>query len=139
MQSAIELCQSIAYKAHKGQVDKAGEPYINHPKYVAEHCQTQEGKCVAWLHDVMEDSPYTKKDLLRYGLGKEIVDAVATLTRKENQNYFSYIKQIKNNGIAREVKIQDLKHNMQLNRLKEIRIRDLIRWIKYRVAVSILI
>lgn len=91
------------------------------------------------MHDVLEDSNLTEGDLLECGLDKEVVYAVKTLTRKENQNYFSYIKQIKNNDTAGEVKIQDLKHNMQLNRLKDIKIRDLVRWIKYKVALSILI
>lgn len=138
MQSATELCQSIAYRAHQGQVDKAGKPYINHPKYVAEHCQTQEGKCTAWLHDVLEDSALTEDDLLKYGLDRKIVDAVVILTRKENQSYFTYIKQIRDNSIASEVKTQDWKHNMQLGRLKEIKLKDLIRWLKYRIALSVL-
>lgn len=47
-----ELAQSIAAAAHKGQVDKAGKPYIEHPAHVAASVQGDAAKAVAWLHDV---------------------------------------------------------------------------------------
>ena len=54
-----ELAQSIAVAAHKGQVDKAGMPYIEHPAHVASGVQGDAAKAVAWLHDVVEDTPLT--------------------------------------------------------------------------------
>ncbi len=51
-----ELAQSIAAAAHKGQVDKAGKPYIEHPAHVAASVQGDAAKAVAWLHDVVEDT-----------------------------------------------------------------------------------
>lgn len=58
-----ELAQSIAAAAHKGQVDKAGKPYIEHPAHVAASVQGDAAKAVAWLHDVVEDTPLTFADL----------------------------------------------------------------------------
>ncbi len=49
----------IANRAHKGQVDKAGKPYILHPLYVMSKMHTEEEAIVAILHDVIEDTDCT--------------------------------------------------------------------------------
>ena len=49
----------IAAKAHAGQVDRAGKPYIFHPLHVAMNTGSFDEVVVALLHDVMEDSAYT--------------------------------------------------------------------------------
>ena len=63
-----ELAQSIAAAAHKGPVDNAGKPYIEHPAHVAASVQGDAAKAVAWLHDVVEDTPLTFADLREKGL-----------------------------------------------------------------------
>jgi (p)ppGpp synthase/HD superfamily hydrolase len=55
--STLQRAIEIAVMAHKGQVDKAGAPYVLHPLRVmhslrAENVQTQ---IVGVLHDVVED------------------------------------------------------------------------------------
>ena len=45
--------EDMARKAHTGAVDKAGAPYIDHPKRVADRLSTPEEKVVGWLHDVV--------------------------------------------------------------------------------------
>ncbi|MDU5129714.1 HD domain-containing protein, partial [Atopobium minutum] len=82
MQSQVELSLSIATKAHAGQFDKAGKPYIEHPKRVAANCATDTQKAAALLHDVIEDTPVTADDLLSQGINKRIVDIVCSLTHK---------------------------------------------------------
>ena len=62
-QPILELALSIATEAHKGQFDKAGVDYIEHPIYVASQVDTEEEKAVALLHDVIEDSPFTSEEL----------------------------------------------------------------------------
>ena len=59
-------------------------------------------------------------------------------TKKKNQEYFSYLELIKNNNIARKVKIADLKHNSDLKRLKSITQKDIDRAIKYKKAIDYL-
>ena len=71
---------NLAQKAHAGQVDRAGEPYINHPLTVAESMDTEEATCVAFLHDVLEDSDFTADDLRAIGMSEEVVAAVELLT-----------------------------------------------------------
>ena len=46
----------IATEAHKGQVDKANQPYINHLVRVTSLVKGEEAKTVAMLHDVVEDT-----------------------------------------------------------------------------------
>ena len=116
MMNKLELAYAIALVAHKGQVDKAGVDYINHPLTVSINCKNEKEKIVALLHDVLEDTKVTKEDLLLF-FCDEIVDAICLLTHNENDTYVDYLTKIKDNPLARAVKIQDLKHNMDLSRL----------------------
>lgn len=130
-----ELALKIATEAHKGQVDKAGVPYINHPLTVASLVDTEEEKIVALLHDTIEDTNITEQDLLNYGFSNKIVEAVKLLTHNKNVPYMDYIAKIKDNELARKVKIADLTHNSDLSRLKEITEKDKKRYEKYQKAL----
>lgn len=133
--SNYELALKIATEAHKGQVDKAGVPYINHPLTVASLVETEEEKIVALLHDTIEDTNITEQDLLNYGFSNKIVEAVKLLTHNKNVPYMDYVAKIKNNELARKVKIADLTHNSDLSRLKEITDKDKKRYKKYQNAL----
>ena len=50
--SKIELAYAIALVAHKGQVDKVGVDYINHPLTVSKNCTTEREKIVAQLSEI---------------------------------------------------------------------------------------
>ena len=85
-----------------------------------------------WLHDVVEDCNVTEENLINSFLqfAQEdknktretlfvntskwfnVIDAVELLSKKEGQNYISYLKGIKDNQLAKLVKLADLKHNM---------------------------
>ena len=54
---------NIAYKAHMGQEDKLGIPYIFHPYHLAEQMDSEDACIVALLHDVVEDTNITFNDL----------------------------------------------------------------------------
>ena len=53
----------IAYRAHAGQLDKCGVPYVFHPVHLAEQMDDEASTCVALLHDTVEDSDVTLEDL----------------------------------------------------------------------------
>ena len=106
----------IAYAAHHGQVDKSGIPYIFHPYHLAEQMESEYTVCVALLHDVVEDTPITLDELAKT-FPKEVVDAVALLTHEEGTDYFEYVARIRDNPIAKAVKLADLAHNMDGSRL----------------------
>lgn len=127
----------IAYEAHKNQVDKSGVPYIYHPIHVAEQMDTENECIIALLHDVVEDTNVTFKQLEEV-FSKEIIDILKLLTRKENIEYDEYIKRIKNNSIACKVKIADLTHNLDKTRLDFVTEVDVKRSEKYKKALQIL-
>lgn len=134
----IDLAFLIAKKAHAGQIDKAGKDYIQHPIYVSSLVETPEAKIVALLHDVLEDSEYTSDDLLNAGIADEIVKAVEILTKQSGESYNDYLIKIKNNNLARIVKIADLTHNSDLTRLEKVTFKDLERQKKYKQAIKFL-
>ena len=127
----------IAYEAHKNQVDKSGVPYIYHPIHVAEQMNTENECIIALLHDVVEDTNVTFKQLEEV-FSKEIIDILKLLTREENIEYDEYIKRIKNNSIACKVKIADLTHNLDKTRLNFVTEVDVKRNEKYKKALQIL-
>ncbi len=127
----------FAVKAHKGQKDKSGRAYIFHPVHVAKNVKGYKCKVLALLHDVVEDSDYTLESLSPY-FDEEIIQALDLLTKKPDTKYKDYIAKIKANDLARRVKIADLNHNMDLNRLKEVRQKDVERVEKYKKAIKIL-
>lgn len=127
----------IAYEAHKNQVDKSGVPYIYHPIHVAEQMDTENECIIALLHDVVEDTNVTFKQLEEV-FSKEIIDILKLLTREENIEYDEYIKRIKNNSIACKVTIADLTHNLDKTRLDFVTEVDVKRNEKYKKALQIL-
>lgn len=128
----------IAKKAHKDQKDKSGEPYILHPLHLAEQMKTEETTIVALLHDVVEDSDFTIKDLEKEGFQKSIIEAVSLMTHADGVYYMDYVREIKKNPLAREVKLADLRHNSDLSRLKVIDKKALERRDKYLKAIALL-
>ena len=124
-QLMLELALSIATEAHRGQFDKAGIDYIEHPIFVASQVDSEEEKAVALLHDVIEDSSVTAEELLNAGLPETVVTAVQILSKKKGQDYQTYLKTVKSNPLARAVKLADLKHNSDLSRLETITDKDL--------------
>ena len=125
---AMKLC----YEAHKDQVDKSGLPYVFHPAHVAEQMTDEATTIVALLHDVVEDTDYTLEDLAAEGFGKEILEAVALMTHEDDVPYLDYVAKLKDNPIARAVKLADLAHNMDTTRLDAVTEKD-----RKRLAVYI--
>ncbi len=131
--SAVEyLAMLLATDAHRGQFRRDGvTPYITHPAAVA-RMVSDAAKPVAWLHDVLEDCPeFTVRTLYDKGLAYYIVEAVVTLTKVPGEDYFVYIRRVKANPLAREVKIADIEHNLGSQPKKK-------NVFKYRKALEIL-
>ena len=128
----------LAYKAHSGQTDKSGVPYIYHPIHLAEQMTTEDTVVCALLHDVVEDTLYTIDDLRAEGFSESIIRALALLTHDKEQPYMEYVERIKRNPIAKAVKVADLKHNSDISRLGGVDEKTLERLEKYRAALAVL-
>ena len=135
----FQIALELAVEKHKNQTDKAGNPYILHPLHVMENVNSKEGKIIAILHDIIEDTDVTEDYLLKIGLSKRIIDAVVALTRSKDMDYQEYIKNLSSNPLAKEVKLADLEHNMDLKRLPTLEEKDLDRNRKYQIAYHYLI
>lgn len=138
MSKLLDKALKIASKAHANQYDKGGNEYIFHPIYVASLVDTEFEKATALLHDVVEDSEITPRDLMNFGIPEDVVVAVGLLTKDNEQMYFDYLQKVKTNEIARKVKLADLRHNADKSRLQTITARDVIRLEKYRKAIEYL-
>lgn len=124
----------IANRAHKGQTDKFGTPYIGHIMRVMNYGKTYDEKIVGVLHDVIEDCPeITYEYLLQEGFTNEIVFAIECLTKNPaDQDYTEFVKQTERSPLAIAVKLNDLRDNMDLTRFtKPLTERDFKRLNKY--------
>lgn len=122
----------IAYHAHRGQKRWDGSPYIDHPIAVAQSLKDVDAQIVALLHDVVEDTDITLDDLSSFG--DEVVDAVNAITKRDGERYVDYLNRVAANGLATEVKIADITHNLNDNPGKMSKsMRD-----KYELAIEYL-
>jgi len=129
--SLIEKAIQLAWEAHQGQKDRYGEPYILHPLRVMDRVPGREGKIIALLHDVVEDSNLTLENLREAGFSVEILNSVEALTKRPGEEYTRYIQRVARNKLTIEVKLADLEDNMDLRRCKELSETDLDRMNKY--------
>lgn len=130
LQRAID----IATAAHKGQVDKAGVPYIEHPMRVMNAGATIDEKIVGVLHDVVEDSDWTFDALEAEGFPAHIITALHHITKREGEPYDKFIIRVKKNPLATAVKLNDLTDNMDIRRLPYLSDKDVKRLKRYLKA-----
>ena len=133
-EKALKLC----FEAHKDQLDKSGMPYVFHPFHLAEQMKTEDETIVALLHDVVEDTDTTIADLISMNFNENVIEAISLLTHDADVDYFDYVRAIKENEIARAVKLSDLRHNSDLSRLRVVDEWALKRNEKYLKAIKIL-
>ena len=111
----LALAECVARRAHVGQVDKAGAPYIHHVARVAASVDGEDAQAVAWLHDVLEDTPVTAATLLGVGFSVPVVRAVEILTRRPEIPYTDYIAAVvvSRDEVAIAVKRADLQDHLR--------------------------
>lgn len=114
------LAMLCAFLAHGEKKDKEGAPYLMHPIRVAEKVNSKDSKIVALLHDVLEDSSITAANLHEIGFSSTIIQALQAITRKKFQSYSDYLDQVAKNPLAKEVKLADIKDNLNPERLSHL-------------------
>ncbi len=130
----LEKAIRLAVEAHSGQLDKGGAPYIIHPLRMMMTMGTAVEKIVAVLHDVVEDTGWTLEALLHEGFSEEVVEAVACVTRQEDESYEAFIERAAQHPIARRVKLADLEDNMDVRRIDSLTEKDQSRLVRYQKA-----
>ena len=132
MKADLEKAIELAVKAHKGQLDKAGMPYVLHPLRMMLKMECETEMIAAVLHDVVEDSEVTLSDLTDMGFSEEITRAVDCLTKTKDEGYEEFIERTQANPVSRKVKIADIEDNMDIRRLGSLTERDVERLKKYQ-------
>ncbi|WP_342379166.1 HD domain-containing protein [Myxococcus stipitatus] len=130
----LEDAIALAVEAHRGQRDKAGQPYVLHPLRLMLKLETEEERTVAVLHDVVEDTPWTLERLRERGYPEAVLRALEGLTRREGESYEAFIERLRPDALARRVKLADLEDNMDVRRLTAVTAKDTERLARYRAA-----
>jgi (p)ppGpp synthase/HD superfamily hydrolase len=110
----VKHAAAIAAEAHQGQFRRDGiTPYILHPQAVVSRVAGDPyAEAVAWLHDVLEDTPVTVEMLREQQMPEEVIAAVSMLTKPDGADYEEYLQAIKANPLAKKVKIADMLSNL---------------------------
>lgn len=124
LESAIRL----AAKVHKGQKDRAQKPYILHVMRVMMRGTDLEEQLLGALHDVLERSELTVAELAEKGFPPRVLKALEHISRKEGEDYETYIDRVALDGLALRVKLHDLSDKMDIRLLKELGPADIKRY-----------
>ena len=122
----IKDAYALAEQAHEGQKRKTGQPYIIHPIAVAniaaEELELDANTVIAaFLHDVVEDTPYTVEDI-RERFGDDVAFLVDAVTKRKKEkykntkqvdNYKQILDSVHYDIRALLVKLSDRLHNMR--------------------------
>lgn len=127
----------IAVIGHAGQEDKGQNSYIRHPLRVMEKMDSEDEMIVAICHDLIEDTEFTIDDLLKLGFTAAQCKAIDALTKREGESYAERVERVANSVVARKIKIEDIKDNLQVWRLKSKNLteKDMIRMQNYISAL----
>ena len=136
--STLERAIALAARAHEGQVDKAGQPYILHPLRVMASVTTPHERMAAVLHDIVEDTPVTPEMLLAEGFQVEVVTAVIALTKKPGESRLEAAARASRDPIARVVKLADVRDNLDPRRIAQPTPRDRERLLEYEQVRALL-
>lgn len=126
----VAEARKLATDAHADQLDKAGKPYIDHPRRVAERAASfgPEFAAVAWLHDVIEDTRdleppkrITAEDLRAADFPEAVVEGVVAMTKELGEEHPAAVARACHNDLARVVKAADVADNADPARLALIK------------------
>ncbi len=106
-----------------------------HPLRLALKFENEEEMVVAVLHDVVEDSDLTLQDLSDLGFSNTVTGAIGCISKASGESYDGFIARVLSNEVARRVKIEDIKDNLDLTRLQNVSEEDLTRVKKYHRAL----
>lgn len=115
---------------------KGGRAYILHPLRILMRLRTEDAELmqIAVLHDVIEDTEWTLHELVDHGFSPRVITSLGLLTHHPKQLYSTYISFIGDNEDATRIKLEDLRDNSDITRLKGVTQKDIARMEKYHKA-----
>ncbi len=135
----VAAADRLAERAHRGQTDKAGEPYVDHPRRVAAGLPDPDLQAAGLLHDVLEDTSLTVADLRAAGVGELVIETVEAVTKQSGEDYLQAVGRAAAHPLARELKRADVADNVDPERLARLDDATAVRLRrKYEAALDIL-
>jgi len=140
----IKAARELAKELHQGQTDKAGKDYFaEHLCHVADMGRCPMEKIVGYLHDAAEDTFYSVEqvmqmlrercgDCLKDEHAQLISEALHALNSKIAATREEYINRVSENELAAEVKLNDLRHNIEISRIENPTEKDFERVERYK-------
>jgi (p)ppGpp synthase/HD superfamily hydrolase len=133
----LDVAIAITAEAFQGKFDKGGKPYILHCLHVMNKLKYEDDDELmqaAVMHDLIEDTDWTLDKLRELRFSDRVIHIITMLTHVDGEEYMEYIGYIGEDVDATKIKIQDLRHNSDLFRIKGVRERDIKRIEKYQKA-----
>lgn len=140
---SVETAAKLAAALHREQVDKSGEPYVDHVRGAAAIARANgartDQEMAALLHDTVEDTACTLAQLRDLGVPDPVVDMVDALTHRPGEPHDDYLMRLIRTPDAVLVKRADIEHNSSPSRQSRLdpatqaRLRQ-----KYAHAVQVL-
>ena len=136
----LERAIEIAVAAHKGMKDKGGNPYILHPLRIMISLTTEDERIVGVLHDVVEDCPdWTFERLQSEGFSESVLRSLMSVTKSsDDTDYQAFVERARNDPVGRKVKMADIKDNLDVTRIGDLRAEDIARINRYKKALEVL-
>lgn len=120
-EAGLNIAMLIVGADFHGKKQRSGEDFSEHALTVASYHHSKYKRIISLLHDVVEDTEWELQDLRDMGFSERVIKGVDAVTQKENEPYFDFIERCSTAGEdAIEVKIADLKHNMDPSRYRHI-------------------
>lgn len=143
MQSSQKIDRAILLTAQRfqGVLDEDGQPYLLHCLRVMLNFTDSKLQMVGLMHDLIEDTPTTLDELKSFGFDYDVIEAIGLLTRTVDISYCDYIRRLKGNQLAKQVKLADLKDNSDIRRalLRPARqTKDMLQGAKYILSYQYL-
>lgn len=131
--SVLSTMLVLTVNGHDGQFDKGGNPYILHPLRIMHRLRTKDEflQCIALGHDLVEDCGVTYQQLRDAGMPERVIHGIRCLTKIAGESYDEYKTKVKSNWDSILVKMEDLRDNSDIRRLKGITQKDFERTQRY--------
>ena len=111
----LEKIKEYVKEKHKGQTRIQGTPYFDHPLAVSKILKVKgfnlDYQVVGLIHDLLKDTDASEEEILSL-TNEDVLKAVKVLTKDKNYIMNDYINSIKENEIAKIVKLADRVHNL---------------------------
>lgn len=141
MTAGIDEALLLTTTHFQGLVDKSGQPYILHCLRVMLNFTDARSQQVGLMHDLIEDTSVTLEHLRQQGFAPEVIEALDLMTHRSDRSYADYVRKLKGNEVARQVKMADLRDNTSLTRIafrSDSAREDLARIRKYVISYQYL-